>query len=133
MHILCLAETHLKGGDTIKVDGYTWYGHNRQNIHVRAKCGSGGVGVLVRNDFVNLYDIQIIESDVDGIMWIRFCHKYCNENNFHVCIAYLPPENSTRSVNAQEFFDNILSNIYTIPQGELFSYVVIGTADVQIY
>ncbi|CAG2195601.1 unnamed protein product [Mytilus edulis] len=102
------------------MNGYQWFGHNRNNIHKRAKCGSGGVGVLVRNDFADQFLIEIVESSKDGIMWIRFTEKNCVQNCFYVCVVYLPPENSTRAVNAQEFFDNIIGDIYTIPNENMF-------------
>ncbi|CAC5376127.1 unnamed protein product [Mytilus coruscus] len=102
------------------MNGYQWFGHNRNNIHKRAKCGSGGVGVLVRNDFADQFSIEIVESSKDGIMWIRFTEKNCVQNCFYVFVVYLPPENSSRAVNAQEFFDNIISDIYTNPNENMF-------------
>ena len=39
-----IAETHLTGSDVLQVDNFQWFGSNRQNIHVRARTGSGGVG-----------------------------------------------------------------------------------------
>ncbi|CAC5394091.1 unnamed protein product [Mytilus coruscus] len=35
------------GSNSVNVDGYCWYGHNRRNIHIRAKNGSGGVGLII--------------------------------------------------------------------------------------
>ncbi|VDI02802.1 Hypothetical predicted protein [Mytilus galloprovincialis] len=120
LHILGIAETHLMGSNSVNVDGYCWYGHNRRNIHIRAKNGSGGVGLLVRNDFDQQFNIEIVDDNTDGIMWVQFKDKRCNANMFYVCVVYLPPENSTRAVNVHEFMETLMTHIYTIPQGNLF-------------
>ena len=44
--IVCLGETHLKDTCGNELNNYTWYGFNRDKIHVRANRGSGGVGIL---------------------------------------------------------------------------------------
>ncbi|CAC5379517.1 unnamed protein product [Mytilus coruscus] len=108
------------GSNSVNVDGYCWYGHNRRNIHIRAKNGSGGVGLLVRNDFDQQFHIEIVDDNTDGIMWVQFKDKRCNANMFYVCVVYLPPENSTRAVNVHEFMETLMTHIYTNPQGNLF-------------
>lgn len=75
LHILGLAETHLVGQSVVDIEGYTWFGHNRKHIHVRARTGSGGVGVLVRNDVLVNYNVDKVSDSVDGILWIRFSEK----------------------------------------------------------
>ncbi|VDH96507.1 Hypothetical predicted protein [Mytilus galloprovincialis] len=120
LHILGLVETHLTGNTGINIDGYTWFGLNRKEIHIRAKTGSGGVGILIRNDVRDEFNINIVEDNTDGIIWVKFEDKNFAHNCFYVCVIYLPPENSTRAVNIHEFFDILMTNIYTIPQGKPF-------------
>ena len=48
LDIIGIAETHLLNTQVNKIDGYSWFGNNRSNIHIRAKKGSGGVGFLVK-------------------------------------------------------------------------------------
>ena len=36
--------TYLKNVDVLKMNGYKWFGNNRQDLHNNAKRGSGGVG-----------------------------------------------------------------------------------------
>ena len=48
-----VAETWLKDGDVATLDGYSWFGHNRQALSRKAVRGSGGVGVFVRNALLN--------------------------------------------------------------------------------
>ena len=120
LHILGLAETHLVGQSVVDIEGYTWFGHNRKHIHVRARTGSGGVGVLVRNDVLVNYNVDKVSDSVDGILWIRFSEKNNPDSSFYTCVIYLPPENSARSVNIYEFLDSLSSDIYTIPNGSPF-------------
>ena len=35
-HFICLSETHLRGNGVIHLNGYTWFGNNRTNLHVQA-------------------------------------------------------------------------------------------------
>ena len=117
LQILGIAETHLKNDSDISVEGYTWYGFNRKNIHVRAKSGSGGVGLLIRNDLYSQFDITVVDNDFEGIFWLKFEDKNSLRNTFYVCVVYLPPEYSTRAVNVNEFFETLMTKIYTIPHG----------------
>lgn len=48
LDIVGIAETHLKGGDILKVNGYHWIGQNRKHRHRNAKTGSGGIGIFVK-------------------------------------------------------------------------------------
>ena len=120
LHLLGISETHLIGTANIQVDGYTWFGNNRKQLHVRARVGSGGVGVLVRNDLFLSYNVTKINDSVDGILWIKFAEIQNPDSCFYMCVVYLPPENSTRSVNIHEFLDTLMSDIYTIPNGSPF-------------
>ncbi|CAG2188857.1 unnamed protein product [Mytilus edulis] len=120
LHILGIAETHLVKNNTISVDGYTWFGHNRIGIHIRAKAGSGGVGFLVRNDLMELFNVIVVEDSIDGICWLKFEDKLNLDNIFYACVVYLPPENSTRAVNVHEFLESLMSQMYTIPKGNQF-------------
>ena len=55
-----MCETHLAGQNRIEIDGYTWYGHNRTEIHRNAPRASGGVGILVKNSISKLFEIEIV-------------------------------------------------------------------------
>ena len=111
LDILGLAETHLAPGEVLGVNGYTWYGHNRKLLHRNAKCGSGGVGFLIREEFESDYGIEIIDDSYEGILWIKMEHKI-DKFKIFACCCYLPPNNSSRQVDVHEFFDTILSGIY---------------------
>ena len=50
--------------------GFTWFGQNRLNIHVNAKCDSCGIGLLIENTFASNYNIQVLDKSHEGILWI---------------------------------------------------------------
>ena len=81
---------HLTGNNVIDIDGFSWFDQNRENIHIRTKKGSGGVGIMVRKELVNDFKVEITNSDVEGILWIKFTSKVDKEDSFYVCSIYLP-------------------------------------------
>ncbi|CAG2243430.1 unnamed protein product [Mytilus edulis] len=111
-----IVETHLVN-HSICIDNYKLYGNNRILIHTRAKTGSGGVGLLVKEELLTTFNIDIEDESTDGIIWIKFVEKNNDSNKFYVSVVYLPPEFSARSTNAYEFFDTLMSQIYSIPNG----------------
>ena len=53
LEIIGFAETHLTGSSIVHFPGYNWFGNNRKGIQVRARTGSGGVGlfdIMAKND-----------------------------------------------------------------------------------
>jgi hypothetical protein len=114
-----VAETHLRGEDKLHIPGYVWYGHNRLLIHRRAPCGSGGVGFLVKEKLLDIFNIRVLDDSCEGILWIVLNNKYTSFC-LKACVCYLPPENSPRAVNAAAFFDNLLTGIYEQQNDPLF-------------
>ena len=90
--ILCLCETHLTDNNVINIDGYVWFGHNRTVIHVhyRARRGSGGVGILVKYDFIEQYNIM--------------CTEKMSHSKIVIFACYIPPEHSSRGRVTQSIF-----------------------------
>ena len=52
--IISVNETHLKPDEVITLEGYIWYGFNRQIVHIQAPKGSGGVGIFVKQVIFSL-------------------------------------------------------------------------------
>ena len=52
--IICICETHLRDHDVINMTGYTWYGHSRQSRNVRAWRASGGIGIFVKDEIIQI-------------------------------------------------------------------------------
>ncbi|CAG2234439.1 unnamed protein product [Mytilus edulis] len=106
--ILCLCETFLRESDKIHVEGYTCFQRNRDKVHVNSKRGSGGVAALVKNDLLKYYNVEILNSEVQDILWI----KLSNENDIIcLCVCYLPPENSVYN-DSLVFYTKLLEQVY---------------------
>ena len=99
--IICLAETHLQRDESITLEGYTWFGHNRLQIHRNAIRGSGGVGILIKNSIFESYSVAVVNQDYEDISLI---HNRSLES-VGLCVCYLPPSNSSRGDNSLEFFN----------------------------
>ena len=93
--ILGLAETHLIGDKGIVKTGYTWFGQNRKQLHVRAKKGSGGIGFLVKHYLFETFDIQICDNSYEGILWLQMVNKQ-TKNCIKLCVCYLVPDFSSK-------------------------------------
>ena len=117
IQIIGLAETHLKLNRTISIKGFTWYGLNRDVSHKQAKRSSGGIGFLVRDDITAEYEVSTLDATYEGILWIQLHSKAGNRIN--ACVCYLPPENSTRHVNSDEYFNKLLTQLYMYIDCEL--------------
>ena len=109
--IISLNETHLIGDNNIQIDGYAWYGHNRQQQHIRAQRGSGGVGFLIKTWINSDYDITVIDKSYEGILSLKLMHR-ATEHSILLITGYLPPENSSWGRDAQSFFAHVLSLVY---------------------
>jgi hypothetical protein len=58
----------LKNCDVLNINGYKWFGNNRQEFHKNAKRGSGGVGFLIKNHLVEIFEIGILNKSIEGIL-----------------------------------------------------------------
>ncbi len=65
--ILCVSETHLKGNDTILIDNYKCFPHNRTVSHVNAPKMFGGVSTFVKQNLFNLFDVSVIDVSFEVI------------------------------------------------------------------
>ena len=104
--IFCLCETHLKDNQSIKVENYRAYVHNRSNVHTRAKKGSGGVAILVKNGIMDVYDVTVMDREVDGILGLLFSRKQ-GSGSFIIFSCYLPPQESPWS-DATIFYSHLM-------------------------
>ena len=110
--IISISESHLIDQNSIHIDGYNWYGYNRQELHVRARKGSGGVGFLIKSWINCEYNIEIVDKCYDGILALKLT-SHSTEHTILLFSCYLAPENSPWGRDAQSFFAHLLSLIYT--------------------
>ena len=119
LDIIGIAETHLKGSETLSLPGYVWFGQNRQKLHAKAKRGSGGIGCFVRTQVLQNFKVDIIDSSHEGIMWLHF-QPTTDTKAFYFCVCYLPPSDSTRNIDHGEFYDTLLYQSFSHCNDELF-------------
>ena len=110
-HFICLTETHLKTDESIDLHGYTWFSNNRTELHVRAKSGSGGCGIFVKNTIFEVFTVDIVDCSKEGILAIKCTNKF-TDFCFVLYCCYLPPENSHRGWDAVDFYAHLLSDLY---------------------
>ena len=120
LDLIGIVETHLKGDELLAVDGFKWFGRNRKTLHFRARTGSGGVGFLVKNEILHDFNVITLDDSNDDILWLQLENIY-DGFKLIACVCYLPPENSSRQVDANTFFDNLLTGLYEYQNlGKLF-------------
>ena len=110
--LFTLCETFLTNSNVIEVEGYSWFGNNRQDIDKNATRGSGGVGVLVKNEICNDFQIEKLDRSFDGILWLKLTNKQIECDKVIVCTCYCPPPSSSRGNISQEFYDRLLTDVY---------------------
>ena len=115
--IYAICESHLKDNNELNVNGYKWFGNNRVNLDPNAIRGSGGVGFLVSDDTLSKFEANTIDDRYEGILWIRLDSKCDDTLSVVLCVCYLPPEGSSRGNSAQEFYDNLLGQVYMYYDG----------------
>ena len=116
--IIFLNETKLKGKEQIELKGYSWFGHNRQNQLKTAKSGSGGVGLLVREELLNDWYINEIDSMIDGLYIVSLNNRH-NDVKLLLNPCYLPPENSPWGNDSEAFFNHLTSFLYSLDDIDL--------------
>jgi len=77
------------------------------------------VRFLIKNHLVEIFEIGILNKSIEGILWIYMKDRLSNFK-INVCVCYLPPENSTRQVEKEYFFDSLLSQVYEYQNDGLF-------------
>ena len=65
---------------------YRWFGCNGCTLHRKAVRGSGGVGVLIREEVLKEYAVEVLDSDVDDALWLRLSNKEEEEGSFVLAV-----------------------------------------------
>ena len=109
--IVCINETHWIGNHKIELQGYKCFAQNRQEVHINANKGSGGVATYIRSTLLNDFEVSIVDKSRDDILIMSLTNK-TSKYSFLVIKGYLPPENTVRGQNAMYFFAHILGILY---------------------
>lgn len=118
LDIVGICETHLMSNEGISIDNYVWFGNNRKTISPRARKGSGGVGILVKESVLQHFSINVIDCELEGTLCVQFTSLESSDSFQCVCVCYLPPANSSRGNNASEFFEHLLGTIHALQEVE---------------
>ena len=83
-----LADSHLVNKKEMNFEGYTWFGQNRTGLHCKARRGSGGIGLLIKNSLFNTFDIQTCDDSNDGMLWLNLVNKQ-SQQALKICVYRL--------------------------------------------
>ncbi len=115
---MCISKTHLSGENTIKIENYTFYLHNRKTTHRNAPKTFGGVGTFVRDILFNIYDIVSIDEMYDGMQRIKFSDK----STGFTCIiynCYLAPYTSVYDKKSTDCFTHLITEFYLNSEADI--------------
>ena len=62
-----------------------------------------GVVFLVKNEILHDFNVITLDDSNDDILWLQLENIY-DGFKLIACVCYLPPENSSRQVDANTFF-----------------------------
>ena len=101
--IFALTETFLRENERLNIPVYEFYGNNRKRLHRNAMRGSGGVGILLKRNILDLFTCEVLSSEYEGILWIQL-KAITTDFCVNVAVCYLPPSGSSRETESDLFF-----------------------------
>ena len=57
--------------------------------------------MLIREEVLKEYVVEVLDSDVDGVLWLRMS-KAQEEESLVLAVCYIPPESSSREIGMEE-------------------------------
>ena len=120
--IIFIIESKLKGEDVIHFPGYKWYGLNRKNQLKSSKCGSGGVGIFIKNTLFNKWNFREIDSSVDGL-FVTSLYNETTDSKIVLVPCYIPPENSAWSMDCEYVYNHLTSVLFSL---EDVDFIILG-------
>ena len=104
VNIVILCETHCTNDQTIKIDNYTVYQHNRPT-QGEVRRGSGGVAIAIKNSLLISHEILGIYKNYDGIMGIKL-KNVSTDFTIGIMGNYLSPDNYRYGRDAECYCNN---------------------------
>ena len=65
--------------------------------------------MFIKMSFLNKFRYCILDDTYDDILWVKFWNA---DSSFCVCVCYLPPDGSTRTNDAEEFYRILTEQVY---------------------
>ena len=53
------------------------------------------MGVWIGDDILNEYTAEVVDSDVEDVMWVKICGTQDEEERLLLAVCYFPPESSS--------------------------------------
>ena len=78
----------------------------------------------MHKDISEHFIIETLDNTHEGILWINLRNKSDANICYPFCVCYLPPEASSSGINANEFYDVLLSQVYRFQH--LGSFTICG-------
>ena len=101
--ILILPETHCLLGQTLIIDNYIVYQHNRSN-QGNARKGSGGIAIAIHWSILNSHSVVSVVKGDDGQLAVVLKNRY-NDFTVGILALYLPPEGYVYGRDPEMFFN----------------------------
>ena len=110
--IICLSETHCGEEQNLAFNGYNCFKLCRK-LNTKINRFFGGIAILYKNELKN--GIKFLTHKNDDYVWIKFCkHFFGTKEDYYICYAYIPPENSTyyqkRQQDTWEYIENDIAH-----------------------
>ncbi len=106
LDIVAVVETHLRDKDDLLFNDFQWYGHNRTDIHSKAKKGSFGVGFMIRKSLLSSFKCIRLYDSEEGILWLK-SSAYDSANN-RTCLILPTTESGSHLVLQTESSQTVL-------------------------
>ena len=90
LDLIGICETFLQENNEIHLKGYTWIGNNHKQISKRAICGSGEVGLLVKDTVFHKFTVSVLDNKSEGILWVLLLDQASQHSISLWSAIYLP-------------------------------------------
>ncbi len=71
-----------------------------------------GVGFLIKDSLLDHVSASILDNSVEDVLWLQLRGTEV-DFVYNMCVCYLPPEGSSRHVDVEDFYDNLLCQVYS--------------------
>ena len=86
---------------------------NRKNQLKSSKCGSGDVGIFIKNTLLNKWHFREIDSSVDGL-FVRTLYNETTDSKIVLVPCYIPPEDSAWSMDCEYVYNHLTSVLFSL-------------------
>ena len=95
----------------INVSGYTYYGVNRKVTGLTSVKGSGGKGILINDNLLNVCTVEKCCEIDDYVLGITVRNEL-SDCKFALYCVYLPPENSKYGQNNEQVLNMLTVELF---------------------